>query len=273
MLFEFLIFFFFFNHHCCVFQLDKWVLCKIFEKNGSKSSSKANTRKACSKSSRANDRDEPMTNVDPTPMKRHINESLHQNAHVHALANQIQAMASNNGTLHPAHMGASRFPFDQSRAMTRRFSNQSQVMTSNHGTPPPAHSNHGTPPPAHMACRFPNQPPTNNTNCLSSSINTNSLPTNNTNFLLRKRECYTNLSSLFCPQRREQAINNLVQLQAKRDADRKFPPGIKFRPTDLELIQFYLYFKIKDNRVPWWNRITEVKLYNHSPDFLAGYCS
>ena len=294
-------------------------MCKIYEKNGSRSSSKANTRKACSKSSRANDRDEPMTNVDPTPMKRHINESLHQNAHVHALANQIQAMASNNGTLHPAHMGASRFPFDRSRAilvgnngtppahmasmlpdqsqaMTRRFSNQSQVMainhgigplspmanmfpsqsrvmTSNHGTPPPAHSNHGTPPPAHMACRFPNQPPTNNTNCLSSSINTNSLPTNNTNFLLRKRECYTNLSSLFCPQRREQAINNLVQLQAKRDADRKFPPGIKFRPTDLELIQFYLYFKIKDNRVPWWNRITEVKLYNHSPDFLAGYCS
>ena len=260
-----------------------------------------------------------MTNVDPTPMKRHINQSFHQNAHVHALANQIQAMASNNGTLHPAHMGASRFPFDRSRAilvgnngtppahmasmlpdqsqaMTRRFSNQSQVMainhgiaplspmanmfpsqsrvmTSNHGTPPPAHSNHGTPPPAHMASRFPNQPPTNNTNCLSSSINTNSLPTNNTNFLLRKRECYTNLSSLFCPQRREQAINNLVQLQAKRDADRKFPPGIKFRPTDLELIQFYLYFKIKDNRVPWWNRITEVKLYNHSPDFLAGYCS
>ena len=160
-------------------------MCKIYEKNGSKSSSKANTRKACSKSSRANDRDEPMTNVDPTPMKRHINQSFHQNAHVHALANQIQAMAGNNGTLHPAHMGASRFPFDQSRAilagnygtppahmasmlpdqsqaMTGRFSNQSQVMAINHGIAPlspmanmfPSQSrvmtsNHGTPPPAH----------------------------------------------------------------------------------------------------------------------------
>ena len=160
-------------------------MCKIYEKNGSRSSSKANTRKACSKSSRANDRDEPMTNVDPTPMKRHINQSFHQNAHVHALANQIQAMASNNGTLHPAHMGASRFPFDQSRAilvgnngtppahmasmlpdqsqaMTRRFSNQSQVMAINHGIAPlspmanmfPSQSrvmtsNRGTPPPAH----------------------------------------------------------------------------------------------------------------------------
>ena len=190
MSFEFLIsfslfFFFLPNHHCCVFQLDKWVLCKIYEKNGSRSSSKANTRKACSKSSRANDRDESMTNVDPTPMKRHINQSFHQNAHVHALANQIQAMASNNGTLHPAHMGASRFPFDQSRAilvgnngtppahmasmlpdqsqaMTRRFSNQSQVMAINHGIGPlspmanmfPSQSrvmtsNRGTPPPAH----------------------------------------------------------------------------------------------------------------------------
>ncbi|KAK9999992.1 hypothetical protein SO802_019595 [Lithocarpus litseifolius] len=174
-------------------RLDKWVLCKIYEKNESKSSSKANTRKACSKSSRANDRDEPMTNTDPTPMKRHINQSFHQNAHVHAFANQIQAMASNNGTLHPAHMGASRFPFDQSRAMagnygtppahmasmlpdqsqamTRRFSNQSQVMAINHGTAPlspmsnmfPSQSqvmtsNHGTPPPAHMASSFPNQP-------------------------------------------------------------------------------------------------------------------
>nr|POF10818.1 nac transcription factor 32 [Quercus suber] len=94
------------------------------------------------------------------------------------------------------------------------------------------------------------------------------IPTNNTNYLSRKRERYTNLSSLFCPQR-EQAINNLVQLQARRDADRKFPPGIRFRPTDLELILFYLYFKIKDNRVPWWNRIAEVELYNHSPKFLA----
>ncbi|KAK7840874.1 nac transcription factor 32, partial [Quercus suber] len=111
--------------------------------------------------------------------------------------------------------------------------------------------------------------PTNNTNCLSNSINTSSLPTNNTNSLSRKRERYTNLSSLFCPQRREQAINNLVQLQAKRVANRKFPPGIKFRPTDLELIQFYLYFKIKNNCVPWWNQITEVELYNHSPEFLA----
>ncbi|XP_065618856.1 uncharacterized protein LOC136062986 [Quercus suber] len=175
-------------------RLDKWVLCKIYEKNGSKSSSKANTRKASSKSSRANDRDEPLTNVDPTPMKRHMNQSFHQNAHVHALANQIQAMASNNGTLHPAHMGARRFPFDQSRAilagsygtppahmasmlpdqsqaMTRRFSNQSQVMAINHGTAPlspmanmfPSQSrvmtsNHGTPPPAHMASRFSNHP-------------------------------------------------------------------------------------------------------------------
>ena len=41
--------------------------------------------------------------------------------------------------------------------------------------------------------------PINNTNCL---INTSSLPTNNTN-LSRKREGYINLSSLFCPQRRE----------------------------------------------------------------------
>ncbi|KAK9999995.1 hypothetical protein SO802_019598 [Lithocarpus litseifolius] len=72
---------------------------------------------------------------------------------------------------------------------------------------------------------------------------------------------------------REQAINNLVQLQAKRDADRKFPPGIRFRPTDLELILFYLFFKTKDNRVPWWNRIKEVELYNHCPEFLAGSCS
>ena len=107
--------------------------------------------------------------------------------------------------------------------------------------------------------------PINNTNCL---INTSSLPTNNTN-LSRKREGYTNLSSLFCPQRREQAINNLVQLQVKRDADRKFPAGIRFRPTNLELIQFYLFFKIKDNRVPWWNWITEDELYNHSPKFLT----
>ena len=53
--------------------------------------------------------------------------------------------------------------------------------------------------------------PTSNTNYLSISINTSSLSTNNTN-LSRKRERYTSLSSLFCPQRREQAINNLVQL-------------------------------------------------------------
>ncbi|KAK7831095.1 hypothetical protein CFP56_027682 [Quercus suber] len=160
-----------------------------------------NTRKACTKSSRANDRDEPMTNVDPSPMKfqRHINQSFHRNAHAHTLANahmfsnQNQAMSSNYGTLHPAHMAASRFPFDQSRAMagnygtppahmdsmlpnqsqamTKRFSNQSQVMAIDHGTAPhspmanmfPNQSrvmtgNHGTPPPAHMANRLPNHP-------------------------------------------------------------------------------------------------------------------
>nr|POF10815.1 nac transcription factor 32 [Quercus suber] len=84
------------------------------------------------------------------------------------------------------------------------------------------------------------------------------------NALVRKKEVALTSKKLG----KTQLINHFL-LQAKRVANRKFPPGIKFRPTDLELIQFYLYFKIKNNCVPWWNQITEVELYNHSPEFLA----
>lgn len=47
------------------------------------------------------------------------------------------------------------------------------------------------------------------------------------------------------------------------------PPGYKFDPSEFELIIFYLKRKILGERLPW-NKIMDVELYNHSPEWLTG---
>ncbi|XP_042478747.1 protein ATAF2-like [Macadamia integrifolia] len=47
------------------------------------------------------------------------------------------------------------------------------------------------------------------------------------------------------------------------------PPGFRFCPNDEELINYYLQKKIKNLPLPL-NRIRDVELYKHNPDYLAG---
>ena len=47
------------------------------------------------------------------------------------------------------------------------------------------------------------------------------------------------------------------------------PPGYKFDPSEFELIIFYLKRKILGELLPW-NKIMDVELYNHSPEWLTG---
>lgn len=50
-----------------------------------------------------------------------------------------------------------------------------------------------------------------------------------------------------------------------------FPPGYRFNPLDEELVVHYLKKKVLDQPLPP-NRIIEVNLYRHNPEFLAGTC-
>ncbi|KAJ4950482.1 hypothetical protein NE237_027314 [Protea cynaroides] len=47
-----------------------------------------------------------------------------------------------------------------------------------------------------------------------------------------------------------------------------FPVGVRFRPHDDELIVNYLQKKVMKQQLPK-NRIREIELYNHDPDYLA----
>lgn len=47
------------------------------------------------------------------------------------------------------------------------------------------------------------------------------------------------------------------------------PPGYRFSPTDIDLVMHYLIRKVLNHPLPW-NRIVDVQLYDHSPEWLAG---
>lgn len=47
------------------------------------------------------------------------------------------------------------------------------------------------------------------------------------------------------------------------------PPGFRFSPTDIDLVMHYLIRKVLNHPLPW-NRIVDVQLYDHSPEWLAG---
>ena len=68
--------------------------------------------------------------------------------------------------------------------------------------------------------------------------------------------------------------NQLVQWnhrgQDERDACfRSLPPGVRFRPTEIELILFFLKRKMMNQSLPM-NNIREVNLYQYSPQKLFG---
>lgn len=68
--------------------------------------------------------------------------------------------------------------------------------------------------------------------------------------------------------------NQLVQWnhrgQDERDACfRSLPPGVRFRPTERELILFFLKRKMMNQSLPM-NNIREVNLYQYSPQKLFG---
>jgi hypothetical protein len=63
-------------------------------------------------------------------------------------------------------------------------------------------------------------------------------------------------------------------LNKEQDEDEyldSFPPGYRFRPTDDELIRFYLEKKILNQPLPP-NRFVETNIYLHNPEWLAGSC-
>lgn len=47
------------------------------------------------------------------------------------------------------------------------------------------------------------------------------------------------------------------------------PPGFRFSPTDFDLVMHYLIRKVLNHPLPW-NRIVDVQLYDHNPEWLAG---
>lgn len=49
------------------------------------------------------------------------------------------------------------------------------------------------------------------------------------------------------------------------------PPGYKFCPSDVELIEYYLKRKIAGDPNITHGRIHDVDVYKHSPDQLDGY--
>nr|POF10817.1 nac domain-containing protein 2 [Quercus suber] len=46
------------------------------------------------------------------------------------------------------------------------------------------------------------------------------------------------------------------------------PPGFRFSPTDFDQVMHYLIRKVLNHSLPW-NRIVDVQLYDHSPEWLA----
>lgn len=50
-----------------------------------------------------------------------------------------------------------------------------------------------------------------------------------------------------------------------------FPPGYRFCPLDEELVLYYLKKRVLNETLPH-NRIMEVNLYHHNPEYLAGTC-
>ncbi|KAJ6388949.1 hypothetical protein OIU77_027324 [Salix suchowensis] len=53
------------------------------------------------------------------------------------------------------------------------------------------------------------------------------------------------------------------------DYFKKLPPGYRFCPFDGELVVHYLANKVNGLPLPW-NKIADVTLYEHNPEYLAG---
>ncbi|KAI3471599.1 hypothetical protein Pfo_028249 [Paulownia fortunei] len=68
--------------------------------------------------------------------------------------------------------------------------------------------------------------------------------------------------------------NNLMNENYERIFLEPMPPGFKFRPTDIELIQVYLNHKLQNGSFPpgFQKLFLDVKLYHHKPQDLIGMC-
>ncbi|XP_058199305.1 NAC domain-containing protein 2-like isoform X2 [Rhododendron vialii] len=73
----------------------------------------------------------------------------------------------------------------------------------------------------------------------------------------------------------EQAFAAKVQIDSNfshpewKNSTEEFPPGYRFCPFDGELIVHYLQKKVNNESMPY-NRIQNVNLYMHNPEYLAG---